>query len=338
LESLRENQPDVYDDDPVRDQLDSLFEGRVGRPPASQEYLNQLYKEGEARYEQERPPGYMDIGKGKNDGAESYFYGDLIVQGQFGDFILWKQILEEAQKRERLKHLIFITDDEKEDWWAIVTSRGAKRLGPRPELSEEIAAEAGISHFYMYNSERFLTFAQRFLNISVKKTSVDQVRDVAQLSETARRTRAHQIRSEISAAEGAVFEWLTSLYPGGAVKPHQFPDFVVVDEIGTREGYEVKYVREPRILQTRLREVVYRGYYEVAEGNLSAFNLVLVSDNLDTMEQLRRQLESPRYDAPANVSIILGILESIRIPDGSMRHEFLPISRHGQDKEEFRDR
>jgi len=127
-------------------------EGRVGPHPPSQEWLDQLYSEGKVRYEQKRPPGYMDIGKAKNDGAETHLFGNLLVRSEYDDLIVWKQILEESRTREQLKHLVFVTDDEKEDWWWIVRSGGSKRLGLRPELAEEIFSEAGISRFYIYNS------------------------------------------------------------------------------------------------------------------------------------------------------------------------------------------
>lgn len=328
LSGLKEQQPHVYDDDKLRDQLDSLFEGKVGLPPASQDYLNQLYKEAEVRYEHKRPPGYMDIGKAKDSGAETYLFGELVIQSEYGDLILWKQIVEEVRKREQLEHLIFITDDEKEDWWSIVSSGGDKRLGPRPELAQEIASEAGVSQFYMYNSERFLTFAQRFLNISVRKTSVDQVRDVARLSEREVQPRRFLGTGELAAVEQAVLDWLKSLYPSSIVENHRFPDFVVVDETGARQGYEVKYVRDPRSIIMRLRDVAYRGYYEVAEGNLSTFNLVFVSESRQRTHELDRILSSPRSAFPTNVSVTVGILEPVTDPNGSIRQQFVPVSRH----------
>ncbi|NJM11835.1 MAG: hypothetical protein HC889_08085 [Synechococcaceae cyanobacterium SM1_2_3] len=33
-----------------------------------------------------------------------------------------------------MKHIVFVTDDEKEDWWLTIESKGEKTIGPRPEL------------------------------------------------------------------------------------------------------------------------------------------------------------------------------------------------------------
>lgn len=59
-------------------------------------------EEGENRYKQKTPPGYMD-GKCK-DGPRKY-----------GDFIIWKEMLSFAKNND--KNIIFVTDDLKEDWW-----------------------------------------------------------------------------------------------------------------------------------------------------------------------------------------------------------------------------
>src|SRR5215203_5650928 len=94
LEELEQRQPKVHEEDTIRNQIDSLFEGKVGPPPQSQDYLERLYEEGDLRYQIKRPPGYMDKAK-KKDGARAYSYGELVIRTEYGDLILWKQILEE---------------------------------------------------------------------------------------------------------------------------------------------------------------------------------------------------------------------------------------------------
>ena len=51
---------------------------------------------------------------------------------KFGDFFLWKELLEHGKEQKR--PIIFVTDDKKEDWWLKVKGR---TLGPRPELIAE---------------------------------------------------------------------------------------------------------------------------------------------------------------------------------------------------------
>ena len=64
LIQLEKDQLDVSSEDTLRHELDKLYEGRVGRPFPSAE-LEKIYQEGKIRYEQKRPPGYEDAGKGK---------------------------------------------------------------------------------------------------------------------------------------------------------------------------------------------------------------------------------------------------------------------------------
>ncbi len=63
LDKLKKKQPDVFLDDQLRSELDALFEGKIGSPPETQEKLDKIYEEGVKRYEQKRPPGYMDESK-----------------------------------------------------------------------------------------------------------------------------------------------------------------------------------------------------------------------------------------------------------------------------------
>jgi hypothetical protein len=110
LEKLEHQQPNVFDHDRIRDEIDLVLEGRVGEPPRDQAELDAIYAEGERRYERGQPPGYMDKQK-----SETHLYGDLVFQARYGDLILWKQVIKEAQTRDDFRHIVFVTDDGKED-------------------------------------------------------------------------------------------------------------------------------------------------------------------------------------------------------------------------------
>jgi hypothetical protein len=136
--------------------------------------------EGKRRYEEKRPPGYVDAAKAKLADQTVYLYGGLVYKREYGDLIIWNQIINKA-KGDQIKSIILLTDDEKADWWWRVESKGKKTIGPRPELIEEVSSKGEVSLFYMYNSERFMQFAKAQLGIEVKQESIDQVRDIAQL-------------------------------------------------------------------------------------------------------------------------------------------------------------
>lgn len=75
--------------------------GRVGKSLALKEKL-EILSEGELRYRYKIPPGFEDDRK---EGIE-----------KFGDLFVWKEIINLPQNNT-LENVIFITSDEKNDWW-----------------------------------------------------------------------------------------------------------------------------------------------------------------------------------------------------------------------------
>ena len=134
----------------IVDQVTKMFEGRIGQRWTKAD-LDALKKEGETRYEQRVPPGYMDADK--NDDYE---------YKKFGDLIIWKEMIKKAKSEKR--PVIFITNDTKEDWWRIHKGR---KFGPRPELLEEFKRETG-QEFHIYNVNRFIELSVDDLKISKK--------------------------------------------------------------------------------------------------------------------------------------------------------------------------
>lgn len=141
LGDLEKQQIGLTDTDPLRSKIEELFEGRVGSPPVDQKAIDELYKEGDFRQSRKIPPGYMDGDKDK-DGPDEHMYGGIVYKRKQGDYLVWRQILEGANK-DGVKRLIFVTDDAKEDWWWIVKSDGPKTIGPRPELIDEARRVGG---------------------------------------------------------------------------------------------------------------------------------------------------------------------------------------------------
>lgn len=190
LGRLERDQPNVSQEDALRNEIDSLLAGKVGPAPARQEDLDKIFSEGEARYRARRPPGYMDAHKGKLDAPAErlevqkeasdvpYFCRGLRYLPAFGDLVLWFQLLQHAKDRAE-NAVLLITDDEKEDWWWSIQSQGKQTLGPRPELVDEIVSTSGVQVFWMYNTARFLTYAKE-RDPSVKAESIEQVRNVIQ--------------------------------------------------------------------------------------------------------------------------------------------------------------
>ena len=176
LRQLETKHPGVTGKDEIRTELDDLLKGKVGSP-LTEEELGALYRDGKIRYEQSRPPGYLDSGKAKDDEPVCTSSG-LRIERQYGDLILWRQNASKKPARTRsLSEIILVTRADKADWWLAVDSKGKKTIGPRPELIEEIRAEAEADVFHMYSSERFMQYAREYLGVNVKEESITQVRE-----------------------------------------------------------------------------------------------------------------------------------------------------------------
>lgn len=171
---LKENAVKIDGADYLRDKITNLFQEKIGKPPTNQEDLEQIYVEGEQRYKICRPPGFKDKGKDK-DKDKPYIYKGLVFKREYGDLIIWKQILKQVESNS-LSHIIFITGDTKDDWWR--KEDGKTIGGPHPELTQEIV-DAGASMFYMYRPERFLEFAKKYLQQEIKEESIQQVEEVS---------------------------------------------------------------------------------------------------------------------------------------------------------------
>lgn len=177
VETLRFDHPNWITKDPIRDYLDILYEGRVGEA-FRDERLAELYKSGAKRYEKQVPPGYEDARKGDNS--------------QYGDLLLWSQILDRAKETGR--PIILVTDDRKEDWWW--RSKG-RIIGPRFELTREIRDYAGVD-FYMYPADRFLEQAISHLERQTPTEAIEEIRDVRRREEERQDQPSYHVASRLA--------------------------------------------------------------------------------------------------------------------------------------------
>ncbi len=151
--------PDLLSSDSVGEQIADLFTGKVG-PPYDAARLQQLYKEGDERYSQRVPPGYADMKR--KDGVRVY-----------GDFVLWRQLMDKAVEAKR--PVILITRDMKEDWWYEVKG---KTILPRPQLRAEFFEKTG-QHFYIYTTTQFVKFAKDFLRVTISDTLISEANELS---------------------------------------------------------------------------------------------------------------------------------------------------------------
>jgi hypothetical protein len=155
-----------FEADRVLERLEALFEERVGAPMSSAE-LHEARKEAQRRIDARIPPGYEDAGKADPT----------------GDYLIFRQLMSEAKQREL--PVVFVTDDEKPDWYR---KQQGKPLGARPELREEMMAEAGVPLLFM-TTEAFLRNVKEHLHFRVAPETLDQAKKLPEIVEEDQRSQ-----------------------------------------------------------------------------------------------------------------------------------------------------
>lgn len=145
-------------EDEVLTHLERILEGRVGAMPSPEE-RREMQIEGERRVKERIPPGYED--KAKAD------------KRSVGDYFVWAQAIREAESMSPSPDLVFITQDNKEDWWLYP---GTEEQRARPELVAEYR-ERTQGNLYLLRTVSLLDYGSA-VGIDVSPDTLDQARNV----------------------------------------------------------------------------------------------------------------------------------------------------------------
>jgi PIN like domain len=295
LEQFEAQQLDVMDEDSIRSSLDDLLRDHVGPPPTQKE-LDAIYDEGKERFANRMPPGFEDDSKQK-DKSPFQFSNGLKIERRFGDLIVWKQAIALA-KANQFDFLIFVTDDEKSDWWWKIDSSGPKTLGPRPELIEEIRRDGGVENFTIYSSESFMVAAKEYLGLDISQLSIEQIGDIQE------EIRQRNVPLSESLPR-AVFNWLQQVPPDEIVSENPgFPEFMVHTSTGPR-GYEAQTISR-RVLNGFTVDA-FRRHENLTEPN--QMNYILLARSAEKLVELKQIFVARKFSIPQNAIIIFGYLE-----------------------------
>lgn len=167
---IKENR-DVLIEDDVNTFIHNLIESNQVGNPFSLSQKMKIYREGEFRYNYLIPPGYKDTDKDDKDETKTEKFGDLFV---------WKEILKKSSENER--PFIFITDDEKEDWWKLKKQSGytgtkVELQGPRPELVSEFdeISMIGKEGFLMLTLPQFNKYLSKINEVNAKEVYLNDI-------------------------------------------------------------------------------------------------------------------------------------------------------------------
>ena len=286
LEKLEKSQQTINGEDHLKIKLESLFEGRIGSGFTKQEQLDTLHKEGEARYKFRIPPGFEDDSKDRKE-PDEFMHAGLIYKRKYGDFILWKQMLEHCREKE-IKSLIFITDDAKEDWWRIIDVDGPKTIGPRAELIDEALRIGKVENLLMYSPYNFLANAKKTLKARVSDDAIQEVKDISSIKKL---TSQRQMETDFRAYE-ALKNWLLSK----AMIVVASPDKMTVSSfIGSKHFKYIIAIAFPTKNTSNLYDItstiVASSVFDNPEGKiLENLTVVWIATNQNHAEEIRNTL------------------------------------------------
>lgn len=302
LTELEKQSINVTSDDQIRSRLDILFKDKVGGIPENQTFIDEISKDGENRYKNSIPPGYKDSSKGDRN-PDEFSYGGILYKRKFGDLIIWKQIIKFVEENEH-KNIIFITDDNKEDWWwKINSSSGPKTIGVRPELKDELSRDGKVDNFHVYNTESFLRYANSHLGTQVTKETIEEIRDIshdARKVDNINRSFIPMVRY----AQKAVYEWLLMKYPNIEIN-NSFPDFITYKE-NKKLGFEAKLLRNINNINIMFKNLEYRSYYVMNEENFSELIFILVLLDDDSVYRAEEIIKKRYTEMKSHIKVILG--------------------------------
>lgn len=303
ITAIHNSQLDVSSTDIVRQKLDNLLDGRIGKAPSTQEELDSMVSDGEYRFNNKIPPGFADVDKDKNPNDSSFIFDHIKYQRKFGDLILWKQLLEHVKESNTVK-VLFITADRKEDWW---WREQGKTIGPHPELMREIKRVGGVELFWMYSSVQFVEHANKYSKASVSTESVAEIEqatqynidhiyplDYASAAEMGIRN-LHLQGTSIHTDDyrqyehDQIFYWLARTIPNLEINRESPPDFIASTPRGLH-GFivsrSINVTSGARTIRptTRIRKAAHK----VLEGELAALTIIFVLDS-DEVDYLMRQ-------------------------------------------------
>lgn len=152
--------------DPVSNLYSSLFNASVfWNHKLSKE---ELQKELTRRLKVKQPPGYKD--SSKDDGG-------------IGDLAIWLSLVDLG--REKNRHVIFVSEEEKPDWWQ--KSNGAEFL-PRYELVDEYRRESKGKSLHIVKLSRLLQL------FDASNTAIEETKSVERMN----RSNLDRIRHHLS--------------------------------------------------------------------------------------------------------------------------------------------
>ena len=163
VKGLREYDISISPDgqgDPVLTQVAALFGERIANPPGIAETRRRVEDASSYRFPNLIPPGFKDAGKGTSLAAS-------------GDFLLWEETIGHMAASPERTHLLFVSNDTKEDWYQ-PPCEGRNVPRPWPSLASELRQRTG-AELRIETPGDFYRGVNRFLNAEIAEATYAEI-------------------------------------------------------------------------------------------------------------------------------------------------------------------
>lgn len=250
------------EEDQINDFLLNNF--KIGSAFSFSELIS-ICKNGKWRFEFQIPPGYKDS-------------KEKIGISQYGDLIIWQEILNYAKLRG--KSVVFICNDTKEDW--CIRRDKNNIIHPRQELIKEFY-DFTKNHFLMCTLSQFLYKIDEHLQLKVEKEIIEEVEKTFDPS---------SYENEI---DNVIQEFLFNLYPKSTIiKTYEltnkkkldyvldFYDFKIGVEVNTVVVHSISYYKNK----------LNKGIEYIKTGQIDSYSLIVILNQTNNSGAILSQLQS----------------------------------------------
>ncbi|WP_405187955.1 PIN-like domain-containing protein [Streptomyces anulatus] len=146
--------------DAVLSQVAALFGDQIASPPNPKLTRQRVEEASLYRFPNLIPPGFKDAGKGT-------------ALASSGDFLLWEETISHMSASEVRSHLLFVSNDTKEDWYQ-PSGEGRSEPRPWPYLKSEMRARAG-AELRFETPGTFYRGINHFLDAEIAETTYAEI-------------------------------------------------------------------------------------------------------------------------------------------------------------------
>ncbi|MDJ1643200.1 PIN-like domain-containing protein [Streptomyces pakalii] len=168
------------DGDTVLTQVAALFRDQIASPPAPDVTRQRVEDASQYRFPNLIPPGFKDAGKGT-------------ALASSGDFLLWEETISHMADSESRSHLLFVSNDTKEDWYQ-PSGEGRNEPRPWPYLKTEMRMRAG-AELRIETPGAFYRGINHFLHAEITETTYAEIDRAAAGATPASVTEAAAVRT-----------------------------------------------------------------------------------------------------------------------------------------------